>query len=693
MSYNLLIVESPAKAKTIQKFLGKNYKVAASMGHLRDLPKSKLGVDIENDFEVQYITVRGRGKQVNELKSLAKKARKVLLATDPDREGEAIAWHLAILLGLDLQEKNRVEFNEITKKRITEAVKEPAVINQQMVDAQQARRILDRIVGYKLSPLLWRKIKKGLSAGRVQSVALRLICEKEEQILAFVSEEYWSIEGDFAKGQDVITGKLQSISGGKVRIPNGAEAARLVEDIKKQNYLVDSLKTFRKENHPRAPFTTSTLQQEAAQKLNFTTKKTMMVAQQLYEGIKLEKETVGLITYIRTDSTRISQEAYEEAVNYIQDKYGDTYLPEKRRIYKSKGKAQDSHEAIRPSSVFMTPEKVKPFLSRDQYKLYTLIWQRMVASQMASAVVEHIKASIVGGEYTFTAQSSRTLFRGFQEVFDTREKGETQEIRDLVEKEALLLSQIRETQHFTQPPARFNEASLVKTLEDMGIGRPSTYAPIVTTILSRGYVVKEDKKFFPTELGIIVNELLVEYFSKIIDYDFTANLEEKLDAVEEEKQDWKLLLRDFYNTFRLDLEKADAVIPKIKVQEESTDEVCEKCGRNMVVRIGRYGKFLACPGFPECRNVKALLEETGVDCPLCKEGKVVVRRSKKGRKFYGCSLYPECSFVSWEEPSGKACPDCGTFMTRVTSKGKTRFKCESKTCGKEIVEENEDQDE
>ena len=690
MSYNLVIVESPAKAKTIEKFLGKNYKVAASMGHLRDLPKSQLGVDLENNFEVKYITVRGRGKQVNDLKNLAKKASKVLLATDPDREGEAIAWHLVSLLNLDDSKPIRVEFNEITKKRITEAIKEPAYIDVNQVDAQQARRVLDRIVGYKLSPLLWRKIKKGLSAGRVQSVALKLICEKEEQVLAFVSEEYWSIEGDFLKGKDLITGKLQTIAGKKAEIKNQEEALKISSEIKKEEFNVEKVTKSKKETQPRAPFTTSTLQQEAAQKINFTTKKTMMVAQQLYEGVRLKKDTLGLITYIRTDSTRISDEAASETEKYILSNYGSEYLPGKRRIYKNKSQSQDSHEAIRPSSVEFTPESIKEYLTKDQFKLYKLIWQRMVASQMASSLTENIRAKISGGKFVFAAQSSKVLFDGFSVVFDGKEKEEKSFVGDLKEGEALLLDKVTENQHFTQPPARYTEASLVKTLEEMGIGRPSTYAPTIMTILARGYVVKEDKKFFPTEMGLIVNELLTSYFSRIIDYDFTAQLEENLDKVEEGSIEWKEVIREFYAKFAVDLDKAEKEINKIEIKPEESEEKCDKCGRNMVIKIGRYGKFLACPGFPDCRNIKPLLEETGVKCPSCETGNIVVRRSKKGRKFFGCSNFPECDFVSWEEPTQVNCPECGNFMTKTSVKNKVKFKCSNKKCGHEFEKSKEE---
>lgn len=690
MSYNLVIVESPAKAKTIEKFLGKNYKVAASMGHLRDLPKSQLGVDLDNNFEVKYITVRGRGKQVSELKAMAKKANKVLLATDPDREGEAIAWHLVSLLNLDDSKPIRVEFNEITKKKITEAIKEPAYIDLNQVDAQQARRVLDRIVGYKLSPLLWRKIKKGLSAGRVQSVALKLICEKEEQVLAFVPEEYWSIEGDFLKDKDIINGKLQSISGKKADIKNEEEALKISEEIKKEKYKVESVITSEKETQPKAPFTTSTLQQEAAQKINFTTKKTMMVAQQLYEGVKLKKESIGLITYIRTDSTRISDEAAAESKNFILENFGENYLPKSRRIYKNKSQSQDSHEAIRPSSVNITPDSVKDYLTRDQYKLYKLIWQRMLASQMASSRTEHIKAKISGGKFVFSAQSSKMLFDGFNIVLENKEKEEKTYIDGLVEGEFLTLSKVTENQHFTQPPARYTEASLVKTLEEMGIGRPSTYAPTIMTILARGYVVKEDKKFYPTEMGVIVNELLSTYFSRIIDYDFTAQFEEKLDKVEEGSIEWKEVLKNFYEKFVVDLEKAEKEINKIEIKPEESDEKCDKCGRNMVVKIGRYGKFLACPGFPDCRNIKPLLEETGIKCPSCETGNIVVRRSKKGRKFFGCSNFPDCDFVSWEEPTQVSCPECGSYMTKSKVKNKVKFKCSNKKCGHEFEKNKEE---
>lgn len=690
MSYNLVIVESPAKAKTIEKFLGKSYKVAASMGHLRDLPKSQLGVDIENDFEVKYITVRGRGKQVAELKSLAKKATKVFLATDPDREGEAIAWHLASILNLDETKPIRVEFNEITKNKIKEAIKKPSYINLHEVDAQQARRVLDRIVGYKLSPLLWRKIKKGLSAGRVQSVALKLVCEKEEQVLAFVPEEYWSIEGEFLKDKDIIVGKLFNIDGKKVEIKSEEEALKISKDLKKETFKVEDITKSEKQIQPKAPLITSTLQQEASQKINFTTKKTMMVAQQLYEGVKLKKETVGLITYIRTDSTRISDDAAKETEEFILENFGKEYLPAKRRFYKNKSQSQDSHEAIRPSSITTTPDSIKEYLSRDQYRLYKLIWDRLVASQMASSRMESIKAKIKGGKYIFTAQSSKMLFDGFTKVMQNKEKEEKTFIKNLEKGESLELKSVIENQHFTQAPARYTEASLVKILEELGIGRPSTYAPTIMTILSRGYVVKEDKKFFPTEMGVIVNDLLTAYFSKIIDYDFTASFEEKLDKVEEGSIEWKEVIREFYKKFVIDLEKAENEINKIEIKPEVSEEICEKCGKNLVVKIGRYGKFLACPGFPDCRNIKPLLEDTGIKCPTCKTGNIVVRRSKKGRKFYGCSNYPDCDFVSWEEPTQVVCPECSSFMTKSLSKDKIKFKCSNKKCGHEFKKEKED---
>ncbi len=690
MSYNLVIVESPAKAKTIEKFLGKNYKVAASMGHLRDLPKSQLGVDIDNDFEVKYITVRGRGKQVAELKSLAKKASKVFLATDPDREGEAIAWHLANLLNLDETKPIRVEFNEITKKRITEAMKNPTHINSNEVNAQQARRVLDRIVGYKLSPLLWRKIKKGLSAGRVQSVALKLVCEKEEQVLAFVSEEYWSIEGKFLKDKDIIEGKLLNISGKKVDIKSETEALKISSEIKKEKFIVEDIKKSEKKTQPKAPFITSTLQQEASQKINFTTKKTMMVAQQLYEGVKLKKDTIGLITYIRTDSTRISDDAALEAEEFILENFGKEYLPKKKRIYKNKSQSQDAHEAIRPGSIKITPDSVKEYLTRDQFRLYKLIWDRTIASQMASSRTESINAKIKGGKFLFTAQSSKLLFDGFTIIIDTKEKEEKTFINNLTKGESLELKALKENQHFTQPPARYTEASLVKILEELGIGRPSTYAPTIMTILSRGYVVKEEKRFFPTEMGIIVNDLLTSYFSKIIDYDFTAAFEEKLDKVEEGTLEWKEVIREFYEKFVVDLEKAENEINKIEIKPIVSEEICDKCGKNMVVKIGRYGKFLACPGFPDCRNIKPLLEDTGIKCPTCETGNVVVRRSKKGRKFFGCSNFPDCDFVSWEEPTQIACPDCGSYMTKSSVKDQIKFKCSNKKCGHEFKKDKED---
>ena len=690
MSYNLVIVESPAKAKTIEKFLGKRYKVAASMGHLRDLPKSQLGVDLENDFEVKYITVRGRGKQVAELKKLAKKASKVYLATDPDREGEAIAWHLASLLGLDESDSLRVEFNEITKNKIKDAIKSPTNINMDQVDAQQARRVLDRIVGYKLSPLLWRKVKKGLSAGRVQSVALKLICDREEEINAFEPEEYWNLEGDFEQNNLKIKGKLHSISGKRVKISNEKEVKEISQKIKEEKFLVDNIRKTERSTQPRAPFTTSTLQQEAAQKINFTTRKTMMVAQQLYEGVRLKKDTLGLITYIRTDSTRISDEAAAQAKEYISETFGKDYLPPRRRSFKNKNQSQDAHEAIRPSSIEITPDSIKEYLSRDQYRLYKLIWQRMLASQMAASRHEQLRLHIQGGPFLFTAQSSKMLFDGFTIVMDKKEKEEKSIIDDLKENESIILKELHEEQLFTQPPARYTEASLVKTLEEKGIGRPSTYAPTIMTILARAYVVKEENRFYPTEMGNIVNELLADYFSGIIDYDFTASLEEQLDKVEEGELAWKEVIREFYEKFAVDLEQAEKEINKIEIKPEESDVLCDKCGKNMVVRIGRYGKFLACPGFPDCRNIKPLLEETGVKCPTCKDGDIVVRRSKKGRKFYGCSNFPDCDFVSWDEPSKLACPECDSLMTVRRTKKTIKHKCSNKDCGHEINEKNEE---
>jgi len=687
----LVIVESPAKAKTIGKFLGSHYQVKASLGHIRDLPKSQFGVDVQNNFDVKYITIRGKGEILQELKSAANKASKVLLAPDPDREGEAIAWHLMKSLKIKESEKCRIEFNEITKDAIKDAIKQPRQIDISRVESQQTRRVLDRLVGYNLSPLLWRKVKKGLSAGRVQSVAVRLICEREEEIENFVPVEYWSLSAKFKlPTNNKIEAKLAKKNNKKIEISSKEQMDNILAELKDESYSIKKVKKQKKSRNPAAPFTTSSLQQEAYRKLNFTAKKTMRIAQQLYEGIDLGKEgTIGLITYIRTDSTRISETAQKEAQEYITDKFGLKYLPEKPRVFKNKGNIQNAHEAIRPTSVVREPDLIKGSLNRDQYKLYKLIWERFLASQMAQAIIDQTTVLINAGDYEFSATGSVIAFKGFMEIYvESKDEEEEQEtpLAEVTEGQTLSLIKFDPKQHFTQPPARFTEATLVKILEEKGIGRPSTYAPTIDTILSRGYVVREEKQFFPTELGFVVIELLKEYFPDIVDVEFTAGLENKLDEIEEGSIFWKEVLKNFYQDFEKELQHAEEEIGKVEIKDEVSDEVCDKCGRNFVIKFGRYGKFLACPGFPECRNTKPLLEEIGVPCPNCKEGKVVIRRSKKGRTFYGCDRYPECDFVSWEKPLNQKCPECGSFLIE---KNKRKV-CSNKECHFEVAIDKEE---
>jgi len=687
MGKTLVIVESPAKAKSISKFLSKNYVVKASMGHLRDLPKSQFGVDIENDFEPKYIAIRGRGDLVKELKAAAKAADKVLLASDPDREGEAIAWHLVHLLGLNPSENSRVEFHEITKPTIQNAVKHARKIDMHRVDAQQARRVLDRLVGYKLSPLLWRKVKKGLSAGRVQSVAVRLVVDREEEIRSFEPEEYWSLAAELLCDGGSFIAKLLHYQGKKITITNKEQMAGVLKDLKTAEYSITEIKKKEKRKQPAPPFTTSSLQQEAYRKLNLAPKRTMMLAQQLYEGLDLGKAgTIGLITYMRTDSVRIADTAQEEAKEFIINHYGRNNYPDEPRKFASKGRTQEAHEAIRPTSVLRTPDSVKEFLARDQLRLYRLIWERFIASQMSAAVYDTITVDVGAGDYLFRANASAVKFPGYltvyEESYDDPEKLDNEEgcLRgDLQEGQKLQLEKLQEKQHFTEPPPRYTEASLVRKLEEEGIGRPSTYAPTIDTIQTRGYVVKEDKKLVPTELGEIVIALLKEHFPDIVNLEFTANLEEKLDDVEEGKATWKTIIRDFYEPFAQTLNIAEQKIGKIKVEDEVSDEVCELCGRNMVIKMGRFGKFLACPGFPDCKNARPLLEEAGVNCPKCGE-KLVVRRSKKGRKFYGCSNYPECDFIAWDKPAPTPCPQCGGLMTEKNFKRQKKYVCTSKDC-------------
>ena len=687
MSKVLVVVESPAKAKTIGKFLGKKYHVKASMGHVRDLPKSQFGVELENGFNVKYITIRGKGDLIKELKTMAQKSDRILLATDPDREGEAIAWHLQELLKIPQTEKCRIEFNEITKKTINEAVKKPRQIDQKLVEAQQARRVLDRIVGYKLSPLLWRKIRKGLSAGRVQSVAVRLICDREAEIEKFVPEEYWTLTANLLKDKEEFSAKLHKIENKKADLKNKNQIDEIVSAIGTSAFTVESVNKRRTKRNPAPPFITSSLQQEAYRKLNFAAKKTMMIAQQLYEGIDLSKSegTVGLITYIRTDSTRVSAEAQQEALDYLKANFGADYLPEKPRVYASKGRTQNAHECIRPSSPSLHPDMIKQYLKNDQYKLYKLVWARFIASQAASAVVDVTTADLRAKKYLFRATGSVMVFPGYIKIYtegkDDQDKDEEGILPALNEKDELRLKELVPKQHFTQPPPRYTEATLIKTLEENGIGRPSTYAPILETITSRGYVVKKQKQYSPTDLGKLVVDLLKNYFPEIISTEFTATMEDSLDGIEEGTIDWKKILADFYGPFQRELETADKEIGQIEVADEVTDELCENCGRNLVIKSGRFGKFLACPGFPECRYTKPILKDIGVNCPQCGEGKIVLRSSKKKKKFYGCSRFPQCTFVSWDEPMAEKCPRCGRHLVKKRyAKGGVRVICSDEKC-------------
>ncbi|MDR3587575.1 MAG: type I DNA topoisomerase [Desulfosporosinus sp.] len=687
MSKTLVIVESPAKAKSISKFLGSRYTVKASMGHLRDLPKSQLGVDLEHNFEPKYIAIRGRGDLIKDLRAAAKGADKVFLASDPDREGEAIAWHLSHLLGLNLEDKNRIEFHEITKGAIQAAIKHPRQIDLDRVDAQQARRVLDRLVGYQLSPLLWRKIKKGLSAGRVQSVAVRLVDDREEQIRAFVSEEYWSLTANLQSAGGSFLAKLLKKSGQKVAISSKAEMEIILEEISGKDFQVSEVRTKEKKKLPAPPFITSSLQQEAHRKLSFSPKRTMMLAQQLYEGLDLGKEgTVGLITYMRTDSVKIAETAQAEAKEWIMSQYGNDYYPPEPRQFKNKGRAQEAHEAIRPTVTARTPDLLKGILSRDQLRLYRLIWERFIASQMSVAVMDTLTVDVLVGEYLFRANASTVRFSGFLAVYEEgNDEAETidEEQNSLTLSvspgENLKLFKIQDKQHFTEPPPRYTEASLVRKLEEEGIGRPSTYAPTIETIQTRGYVVKEEKQLLPTELGDIVITLLKEYFPDILNLEFTANLEGKLDLIEEGSTPWKSVVEDYYTPFAVTLAKAEEQIGKVKIEDQVSEEICDLCGRNMVIKMGRYGKFLACPGFPECRNTKPLLEQVGANCPKCTKP-LVVRRSKKGRKFYGCSAYPECDFVSWEMPAPDPCPECQQLMVIKSSKREKKYVCTNPEC-------------
>ncbi|EMW5438562.1 type I DNA topoisomerase [Enterococcus faecalis] len=681
MAYKyLVIVESPAKAKTIEKYLGRNYKVVASVGHIRDLPKSKMGIDIENNYEPHYISIRGKGDVIKSLKAAAKKAEKVYLAADPDREGEAIAWHLAYLLGLDLKDKNRVVFNEITKEAVKAAFKEPRTINVDLVDAQQARRILDRLVGYSISPILWSKVKKGLSAGRVQSVALKMIIDRENEIREFKPEEYWSIDGNFQKGRKKFKANFWGVDGKKKKLPNAEAVKEITSRIDGKDYDVTKVEKKERKRNPALPFTTSSLQQEAARKLNFRTRKTMMVAQQLYEGIALGKQgTVGLITYMRTDSTRIADSAKAEAAEFIEKTYGDEFSAHGGRKAKNTQGAQDAHEAVRPSSVLRTPDEMKKYLDKDQLKLYTLIWSRFVASQMTPAILDTMKVTLQQNGVTFIANGSKVKFKGFMQVYvEGRDDGKEDKeniLPELVEGDVVKSVDIEPKQHFTQPPARFSEATLIRTLEENGVGRPSTYAPTLETIQRRYYVKLTNKRFEPTELGEIVNSLVSEFFPQIVDTHFTATMETDLDKVGEGQEKWVEVVDRFYKPFEKELINAEEKIEKIQIKDEPAGFDCELCGHPMVIKLGRYGKFYACSNFPDCRNTKAIVKEIGVTCPVCHEGQVIERKSKKNRIFYGCSRYPECDFTSWDKPVGRPCPKCGQYLVEKKVKGGKQVVC------------------
>lgn len=690
MARNLVIVESPAKAKTIKKFLGSNYKIEASMGHVRDLPKSQLGVDVENDFEPKYITIRGKGELLAKLRKEVKKATKVYLATDPDREGEAISWHLLHALKLEDKPTYRITFNEITKTAVKDSIKHAREIDMNLVDAQQARRALDRVVGYKMSPVLWKKVKKGLSAGRVQSIALKLVVDREKEIQEFIPEEYWTIAAEFyAKSiGESFEAKFYGMGDRKMELITKEAVDKVLLEVKSAKPVIFDIKERERRKKAALPFTTSTLQQEAAKKLNFTAIKTMRIAQQLYEGIEVEGEgTVGLITYLRTDSTRISEEAHNNCLSYIEEQYGETYINEKPAEGKKKENVQDAHEAIRPSYVHLAPDEIKKSLSRDQYKLYDLIWRRFVASRMKPALYTVKSAKIDMDAYRFTSALTTLIFDGFMKIYrDDEEELEMSPIAKLAMDTALSLADVSGEQHFTQHPPRYTEASLVKTLEENGVGRPSTYAPTIATIMSRGYASKENRQIFPTEMGEIVSDMLDGYFNSVIDAGFTAEMEKKLDEVEEGNLGWKEVLRQFYPEFAKQVQKAEEELEKVEIKDEVTEEICEKCGRNMVIKMGKYGKFLACPGFPECSNAKPILEKVeGVMCHKC-GGQVLVKKTKKGRRYYGCENNPDCDFMTWNRPTSTKCEKCGSLMVE---KGKNLM-CSNDEC-KHVVAVEEKQ--
>lgn len=683
MAKYLVIVESPAKVKTVKKFLGSNYEVAASNGHVRDMPKSQLGIDLENDFEPKYITIRGKGELLAGLRKIAKKADKVFLATDPDREGEAISWHLSKSLKLDEKKMRRITFNEITKTAVKASLKNARDIDMDLVDAQQARRVLDRMVGYTISPILWAKIKRGLSAGRVQSVTLRIIGDREDEINAFVPKEYWTLDAGFYVdgAKKPLMAKLVMKDGKKIIPANAEEIEKIKEDLKGVSYQIADVKTGERVRKQPLPFTTSTLQQEAAKVLNFSTQKTMRLAQQLYEGVDIKGNgTVGIITYLRTDSTRISQEAKEAAREYIIEQYGEKYSAEQPSSKAANSSnVQDAHEAIRPTDIRRLPAMIKESLSRDQFRLYQLIWQRFAASQMTPAVYETVSVKIAGGSYTFSVAASRISFDGFKSVYasgdDEKEENKAL-VRKITKESQLIFDGFDGQQHFTQPPAHYTEASLVKVMEELGIGRPSTYAPTITTLMARRYVVKENKNLYMTELGEVVNNMMKEAFSTIVDVNFTANMETLLDSVERGEIKWKTIVRNFYPDLKKAVDEAEEKLPEYKIQDEVTDVICEECGKNMVIKYGPHGRFLACPGFPECRNTKPYYEKIGVNCPICGK-EVVLKKTKKGRRYYGCENNPDCEFMTWQKPSNKPCPQCGGYMVE---KGKNLV-CHDEQCG------------
>ena len=675
---NLVIVESPTKAKTIERYLGKNFKVVASKGHLRDLPKSKMGVDIEHNYEPHYISIRGKGDLIKSLKKEAAKADAVYLASDPDREGEAISWHLAHLLGLDLNAPIRVEFNEITKDAIKEAFKNPRKIDMDLVDAQQARRILDRLVGYTLSPILWKKVKKGLSAGRVQSIAVKLIIDRENEIKAFVPEEYWTLEGQFKKEKKTFTANYYGTSSEKATLEKEKTVKAVMAEIsEKKPFTVTKVTKKERKRNPAAPFTTSSLQQDASNRLNFRTRKTMMVAQQLYEGVSLGRSgSVGLITYMRTDSTRISATAQNEASEFIEKEFGKEYALASKRAVKNADGAQDAHEAIRPSSVLRTPDSIASYLTKDQLKLYTLIWSRFVASQMTAAVYDTVQVDLEQNNHVFRANGSTIKFAGYQKVYqDNAEAKKGNVLPEMQVGDEVQLAKLNPEQHFTQPPARYSEATLIKTLEEIGVGRPSTYAPTIETIQKRYYVKLVSKRFEPTELGYVVHQMIEQYFPNIVDTRFTASMEDNLDLVEEGKEEWVQVIDKFYQPFKVEADKAEVEIEKVQIKDEPAGFNCEKCGHPMVIKLGRFGKFYACSNFPECHHTQAIVKDIGITCPTCGKGKVIERKSKKNRLFYGCDRYPECEFVSWDKPIGRNCPKCDHYLVEKKGRGGKQIAC------------------